>query len=125
MPPELQDANLPHRKISEAFLDFASPLLDPLGAGATDDQLDQALKIAFTVWNAVVYETVNGNTRYVEMVRQLTAHDMEMAAFTQQLIARKRQLFGDDHRLIGEYKLTRKDGELRLRAEARDPRSTK
>jgi hypothetical protein len=30
-------------------------------------------------------------------------------------------LFGNDHRLVGEYQLYRHHGELRLRAEARRP----
>ena len=38
------------------------------------------------------------------------------------MIARKRNLFGDDHRVVGQFKLTRKKGELRLWAEARDPK---
>ena len=30
------------RKISETFLDFASPLLDPLGAEATEQEMEEA-----------------------------------------------------------------------------------
>jgi hypothetical protein len=37
------------------------------------------------------------------------------------MIARKRSLFGGDQRLIGEYKIFRRDGEVRLRAEAKSP----
>ena len=51
----------PDRKISETFLHFAEPLLEPLGPHATEEQENQALKIAFTVWNAVVYESANGD----------------------------------------------------------------
>lgn len=40
------------------------------------------------------------------------------------MIERKRTHFGDDYRLIGEYKLYRQDGEIRLRAESRNPMST-
>ena len=47
----------PDRKISETFLHFAEPLLEPLGPHATEEQENQALQIAFTVWNAVVYES--------------------------------------------------------------------
>jgi hypothetical protein len=47
-----------------------------------------------------------------------------MATFVEQLIFRKRGLFGHDHRLIGEFKLRRKGGEWILRAEARDPTPT-
>lgn len=111
----------PGRKISETFLDFADLLLQALGPRATIDQMEQALNLAFTVWNAVVYENVNGDARYIDMARNLTCHDRESAVLFDQLIDRKRNLFGEDDRLVGELKLTRHGGEIRLRAEARDP----
>ena len=117
--PEL---TFPDRKISETFLHFAEPLLSGLGPNATDDQMNEALKIAFVVWNSVVYDTVNGETKLVDQLRQTTAHDPDMSLFMARLIFRKQKLFGDDHRLVGEFKLTRKNGEMNLRVEARDPR---
>jgi hypothetical protein len=117
--PEL---TFPDRKISETFLHFAEPLLSGLGPNATDDQMNEALKIAFVVWNSVVYDTVNGETKLVDQIHQTTSHDPDLSLFIAQLIFRKHNLFGDDHRLVGEFKLTRKDGEMNLRAEARDPR---
>lgn len=109
------------RKISETFLDFAAPLLDPLGAEATEYEMENALKIAFTVWNAVVFDAVRRSSRWVDQVRDLAGHDPHVRALVEQLIARKQNLFGNDHRLVGEYQLYRHDGELRLRAEARQP----
>ncbi len=101
---------------------FAEPLLSGLGPNATDDQMNEALKIAFVVWNSVVYDAVNGETKLVDQLRQTTSHDPNMSLFIAQLIFRKCNLFGDDYRLVGEFKLTRKGGEMNLRAEARDPR---
>ncbi len=111
----------PHRKISETFLDFSSPLLDALGKDVTKYQVEQVLKIAFTAWNAVVLDTVKGNTRYVTQLRQLTAEDPMSAVLIEQMISRKQNMYSADHRMIGEYKLTRKSGEWCLWAEARDP----
>ena len=113
--------NFPDRKISETFLQFSEPLLTPLGPSATKEQMNQVLQIAFTVWNAVVYESVNSDTQYLQMARDLTKGQPEIEGLINQLIQRKRQLFGDDHRLVGEFKLTLKNGELNLRVEARDP----
>ena len=113
--------NFPDRKISETFLQFAEPLLTPLGPSATKEQMNQVLQIAFTAWNAVVYESVNSDTQYLQMARDLTKGQPEIEALINQLIQRKRRLFGDDHRLVGEFKLTLKNGELNLRVEARDP----
>ena len=109
------------RKISETFLEFVAPLLDALSPEATTDQMENALKVGFTTWNAVVYDAVNANSRFVDQLRDLTGHDPAVSAFVENLIDRKRRLFGDDKRLIGNYQLYRKNGELRLRAEARQP----
>jgi hypothetical protein len=113
--------NIPDRKISETFLEFAEPLLVPLGPRATEDEMNQALQIAFVVWNAVVYETVNEDTHCLQMLQDLTLGQPEVVALVNQLIERKRHQFGNDHRLVGQFKLTIRKGELNLRAEARDP----
>lgn len=115
----------PDRKISDTFLQFAEPLLDALGPNVAEAQMEQPLMIAWTVWNAVVYADAGGNKRMLEKVRASMGHDPQLQGFVEFLIDRKRDVFGDDHRLIGEYKLFRNDGEIRLRAEARDPRPTK
>lgn len=113
--------NIPDRKISETFLEFAEPLLVPLGPGATEQEMNQALQIAFTVWNAVVYETVNADTQCLDMLHDLTAGQPEVVAIVNLLIQRKRHEYGNDHRLVGNFQLTIREGELNLRAEARDP----
>lgn len=112
---------IPDRKISETFLEFAEPLLVPLGPRATEDEMNQALQIAFAVWNAVVYETANDDTHCLRMLQELTAGQPEAVALVNHLIERKRHQFGNDHRLVGDFKLTIQEGELNLRAEARDP----
>ena len=117
--------NFPKRKISETFLEFAEPLLIPLGPDTTEQEMNQALQVAFTVWNAVVYETVHNDTQFLEMLQVLTAGQAEVVAIVNQLIDRKRHQFGDDHRLVGNFKLTMKNGELNLWAEARDPTPAK
>jgi hypothetical protein len=116
-----KNTKLPNRKISETFLDFSSPLLDALGKDANKYQVEQVLKIAFTAWNAVVLDTVKGNTKYVTQIRELTADDPMSAALIDQMISRKQDIFSGDHRMIGEYRLTQKRGKWRLRAEASDP----
>ncbi len=107
--------------ISETFRDFADPLLEPLGTRASIDQMELALKVTFTVWNGVVYDKVNGNSHFVDGMRTESRHNRHVAVLIEQLIARKRTQFGDDDRLVGEYKFICKSGEIRLPAEARDP----
>lgn len=111
----------PIRKISETFLDFSSPLLNAIGEGATKHQGERILQITYTVWNAIVLDTVKGNTEHISMLRQAVKDDPVNSALIEQLIARKKDMFADDLRVIGEYSLIQKKGEWRLRADARDP----
>jgi len=113
----------PDTKISETFLRFAAPLTEPLGPEITKDQFEKSLKIAFTVWNAVVYDTIAGNDQFITSVRSLTSEDPMTAALIERLIRRKEVEFGDDSRLIGKYTLRQKNGEWNLWAEARSPSS--
>jgi hypothetical protein len=110
-----------NRKISETFLDFAAPLLDPLGTEATKHEMDSALQIAFTVWNAAVFDAVDRSSGWLDQLRDLAGQDPRVRALVEQLVVRKQSLYGNDLRLIGKYRLFRRRGELRLRAEARQP----
>lgn len=121
MPRTKSRINIPDRKISETFLEFAEPLLAPLGPGATEDEMNLVLQIAFVVWNAVVYESVHDDADCLEMLQDLTTAEPEAVLMVKQLIERKRRDFGDDLRLVGDFSLTMKDGKRKLRAEARDP----
>lgn len=118
-----QQSDFPIRKISETFLEFAKPLLDAISLNPTEAEAKEPLKIAFTIWNAVVFADAVGDDRILKKVRESTTNDPQVAAVINQMIARKRSLFGNDHRLIGDYTLTRKGDEIRLRVEAREPRS--
>jgi arginine repressor len=111
----------PPRKISETFLEFSLPLLESLGKDVNKYKVEQVLKIAFTAWNAVVIDTVKGNSQYVARIRELTRDDPMSNALIEQMISRKQDMFSDDLRMIGRYRVTQKRGEWRLRAEARDP----
>jgi hypothetical protein len=111
----------PNRKISETFLDFSSPLLETIGGAATKGQVEKVLQITYTVWNAIVLDTAKGCGKNISMLRETTKSDQMTSLLIEQLISRKRDLFADDLRLIGEYSITQKKGEWRLRAEARDP----
>ena len=106
-------------KISETFLNFAKPLLEVSGGKATKDQTEAALMIAFTVWNSLVFDKVDGNSHYVDTLRNSFSNDPPAMALFEFMITRKNALFGDDLRLIGDYKLMKKLGGWTLRAEER------
>src|SRR5688572_21829934 len=114
------EVTLPNTKISESFLEFAEPYLVKEGEPPTKAEVEKVLRMPWTVWNAVVMDTVNGNTHYVSQIRKLTGDDPQIAALTEGMILRKKDLFGHDLRMVGNYEIfIEKDGEWRLRAEAR------
>ena len=116
--------SFPDRKISESFLEFAEPLLQFDGKIPSHEEMEDVLRIAFAAWNAVVFDTVRGNTHFVTQVRQQLAEHPPLAALIETMILRKQSAFGRDLRLVGDYKLVQHDGEWRLRVEARAPSAT-
>lgn len=110
---------IPQKRISEAFLDFATPVLVSMPADATEAAIEGALRTPFVVWNAVVLEAVNGDGQYLDQMRQLLSHHPACLGLVTMLVDRKRALFAEDQRLIGKYEVRRKDGQLNLWAEAR------
>ena len=81
-------AHIPNGKISEAFLDFASPLIEAAGPEAGRPEIEPILKIAFAVWNAVVIETVRGDSRFVDEIRQAMAAAPGASAISGRLVPR-------------------------------------
>lgn len=113
----------PDRKISDTFLQFAEPFLNAVTSNVTEAQVEQMLMTVWTVWNSVVYADVANRNEMLEKLRHAVRHNPQLSGLIEGLIQRKRALFADDERIIGEYKLYRKDGGIRLRAEARNPRT--
>jgi hypothetical protein len=111
----------PDRKISETFLDFAAPFLTGIPKNGAKWEYESVLKIAFVVWNAVVYADATNDNTYLSEMWRLVETEMNSRLIFESMIARKRELFGNDHRLVGEYKVTMERGGLRLWAEARTP----
>jgi hypothetical protein len=109
------------RKISGTLLDFSMPLLEAIGNRASKQQIENVLRISYSVWNAVNFDSINSGTKYVTMLRQTMEKDLVGRGVIEELIKRKRNEFGDDLRLIGEYSLRMVKGEWRLRADVRDP----
>jgi hypothetical protein len=110
----------PNRKISEKFLEFSSPLLDAIGQAATRDQVEKVLQITYSVWNSIVLDKIRGSEKNVSMLRETIKGDLMASSMIEQLISRKMELYADDLQLIGEFSITQKKGEWRLRADARD-----
>lgn len=110
------------KKISESLLDFALPLLQQLPPG-DETAVRSALQTAALAWNAAIEEAVSGSKAiFGEARRQLSRlSDPRALEVFEGLVARKRELFGGDLRLIGDFSLSREAGKVNVRAEGRLP----
>ena len=113
----------PDRKISETFLDFAGPIIQDLPSEAPEHRARQALEVAFTAWNAVIFADVLKDQGYIDQIRHLMAGNPQAGQLVEQMIARKRELFANDERMIGDWEVTRTEDGINVRADARDPYS--
>ena len=113
----------PDRKISETLLHFAQLTPDSLPSEAPQRRAHDALTVACTVWNAVIFADVLNDDQHLNDVRRRIASTAEAAVLVEQLIARKRTMFGDDERLIGNFEVTRTEEGINVHAEARNPYS--
>jgi hypothetical protein len=89
--------------------------------------VEQALRIAWTIWNAVVIEQTSGNGSHLAEIRMLMGSQAIPHGFSRPphelLIERKTGTprFASDHRLMGDISLQLRDGRWALRLEARTP----
>ncbi len=95
--------------ISATLLAFARPLLRVVGEPEGEEELDAALRVAVTVWNAVVLEQSGQAGRYLAQARRLVEESALPAAvgLFQSLVEHKHQAFEDDLRLILDYRVVR------------------
>ena len=116
-------AKFPDRKISETLLLFAGITPHDLPSHAPERRAREALTVACTVWNAVIFADVLNDHRHLDEARRLIAGTPEAAVLVEQLIVRKRTLFAGDERLIGNFEVTRTKEGINVHAEARNPHS--
>ncbi|HOX44150.1 MAG TPA: hypothetical protein PK668_11160 [Myxococcota bacterium] len=98
--------------ISAALLSFARPLLRAVGQPEREEELDAVLRVAVTIWNAVVLEQSGQAGRYLDQARrQIEEWSLPAAAqLFEALVEHKHQAFEDDLRLILDYRVMRDDG---------------
>jgi hypothetical protein len=100
---------MPDRKISEAILEFAQPILDPLGEEPELAEARRALDLAVGVWNFHAMATpLWGKPEYLAEARAKMRDPgtpPELSAIFESLLARRASLYGDDLRVVGEWSL--------------------
>ena len=97
------------RKLSETLFAFGEPLLSQLGDDAPLPVRKQSMQLVITVWNAGAMAMPEWGEP--ELVRQLeqtlaqAALASPMRDLLQQMLVRRRELFGSDPRAVGEWAL--------------------
>ena len=114
----------PSLKISQTFIDFVKPVMPPIDENTTEDQIRTIFELGFMVWNAVLLDSVNKNDFHNEYIENLLSENPGFDMFIKPLIERRKTLFANDKRMIGDFTVTYKDGNLNVRAEARAPSKT-
>ena len=115
----------PDRKISETLLHFARVTPESLPTEVPERRAREALTVASTVWNAVIFADVLNDDQHLNEVFDafFVGTSRGGGALVEQLIARKRTMFADDERLIGNFEVTRTEEGINVHAEAHDPHS--
>ena len=117
----------PERKISATILDFAAPVIDPLvQQGLPIATLNNLFQIIITIWNAHVMATPTwGQPEILANLRNMVAGPgapPELATLFVVLSERRKGLFADDPRAVGEWSVIPDKAEVfRLRCDARMP----
>jgi hypothetical protein len=116
-----KDNQHPVRKISETLLDFAHPFIEMIDGSTTQQDIENGLTLAITVWNSLVFEVVQNDPLHLERLRNsiLKSDNPEGWMMMEDLIKRKREKFADDLRAISDFSVTYSNGNLNVRAEAR------
>ena len=114
----------PSLKISQTFIDFVKPVMPAIDENTTEDQIRTIFELGFMVWNAVLLDSVNKNDLHNRYLEELLSKNPGFDMFIRPLIERRKTLFANDKRMIGNFTVTYKDGNLNVRAEARAPNKT-
>lgn len=93
--------------------------MPPVDENTTEDQIRTFFELGFMVWNAVLLDSVNKNNFYKGYIEDLLSQNPGFDMFIRPLIERRKTLFANDKRLIGNFTVIYKDGNLNVRAEAR------
>jgi hypothetical protein len=106
------------KKMSETLQDYARPLLDRLPPDYTLEELKAAILLAAALWDVVDIEGIRNaiaelSTRVPPRLRVPTPKAM---AIIRRMLTRKREEFGDDHRLALDVDVVREGAGFSVKA---------
>lgn len=108
-------------ELAPTLAGFARPLLEPLAPDTPLTRRREALGLAVMVWNAVILDR-NGGDHVATILEQLARLPEPggtiLARLAEDLVARKKELFAADLRVVVRWELTETaPGQLSLRVE--------
>jgi hypothetical protein len=110
---------IPNRKISETILEFGEPILEELPENASKEEMEAAMRLIVSAWNAVVLDDWNKTREFEKaFLKALMPIPKEFESIPRKLIKRKKRKYSSDPRAVGNYWVIEKNGELVFRAEA-------
>ena len=94
---------IPTVKLSQNVLEFGKAIINELPEGYSRKELEAALTLIVTVWNAVIIDT-NNNDKVFEkdLISRLENEPKEAQLAIKRLIKRKKVKFKNDLRLVGD-----------------------
>ena len=89
------------KKMSETLQDYARPLLDRLPPDHTLEEVKATILLAAALWDVVDIDGIRTAIAHLstEMPPRLRAPTTKAMAIVRRMLTRKREEFGDDHRL--------------------------
>ena len=111
---------IPNRKISETILEFGEPILEELPENASKEEMEAAMRLIVSAWNAVVLDDWNKTREFEKaFLEALIPMPKEFESIPKKLIKRKKRKYSTDPRAVGNYWVIEKNGGLVFKAEAR------
>ena len=113
-------------KMSDTLLEFAQPILELLPSDPARGQIENALMLGLLLWNSFVLEAT-GKDDDLKEAGAIRAHVLAtatgsgvaghlMQGLVDELAARKKNLFPDDHRLIAGVDVRREGDHIYIQA---------
>lgn len=93
---------IPTVKISHTILEFGKGIINELPEDYSKAELEVALSLIITAWNAVIMDANNRNKEFeVSILQTMINEPKEIQLIVKRLIKRKKSKFSHDPRLVG------------------------
>ena len=95
---------IPTVKLSQNVLEFGKAILNELPEEYSRQELEAAMSLVVTVWNAIIVDTSNNDKTFeTDLISRFENEPKEIQLTIKRLIKRKKVKFKNDPRLVGEH----------------------